>query len=118
MPRNDEERAHVGAWFLLKHVVGHVQGRWRRHLDPGIRRDAWKGKEDATLVSLYEQYGSQWSTIAKAIPGRTAQQCRARWGRCCISSKTISSRLSKALAGVGKRPMMLRFAGMLAGGSK
>ena len=24
-------------------------GRWRRHLDPAIRRDAWTAKEDASL---------------------------------------------------------------------
>ena len=53
-------------------------GRWRRHLDPTIRRDSWAPQEDQSLLDLYQQYGSQWSQIALAIPGRTAQQCRAR----------------------------------------
>ena len=53
-------------------------GRWRRHLDPTIRRDSWAPHEDQALVDLYQQFGSQWSQIALAIPGRTAQQCRAR----------------------------------------
>ncbi|KAK9846618.1 hypothetical protein WJX81_007698 [Elliptochloris bilobata] len=54
-------------------------GRWRRHLDPAIRRDAWTTREDAALQTLYTRHGHQWASIAKAIPGRTAQQCRARW---------------------------------------
>ena len=53
-------------------------GRWRRHLDPSIRRDSWAPQEDQALHELYQQYGSQWSQISLGIPGRTAQQCRAR----------------------------------------
>ena len=63
-------------WIRSK--AWHLQGRWRRHLDPGIKRDAWKAREDSALMALYDQFGSQWSSISKAIPGRTAQQCRAR----------------------------------------
>ena len=55
-----------------------MQGRWRRHLDPSINRDTWKAKEDTKLLDLYEQHGCQWAVIAKQIPGRTAQQTRAR----------------------------------------
>eukprot|EP00951_Prasinocladus_malaysianus_P014405 scaffold109615_cov50-Prasinocladus_malaysianus.AAC.3 len=54
-------------------------GRWRRHLDPDIRRDSWRPAEDAQLKKLHKQYGSQWSLISKQIEGRTAQQCRARF---------------------------------------
>ncbi|KAK9867627.1 hypothetical protein WJX84_006104 [Apatococcus fuscideae] len=54
-------------------------GRWRRHLDPSIRREAWGANEDALLVRMYAEFGSQWSRISKAVAGRTAQQCRARW---------------------------------------
>lgn len=28
-------------------------GRWRRHLDPAIRRDAWTAKEDASLQARH-----------------------------------------------------------------
>ena len=51
-----------------------------RNVCAGIRREAWKPREDTALAMLYEQWGSQWSAIAKGIPGRTAQQCRARCG--------------------------------------
>ena len=30
-------------------------------------------------MALVEVHGNQWSSIAKHIPGRTSQQCRARW---------------------------------------
>eukprot|EP00232_Nephroselmis_pyriformis_P000357 CAMPEP_0182912944 /NCGR_PEP_ID=MMETSP0034_2-20130328/37778_1 /TAXON_ID=156128 /ORGANISM="Nephroselmis pyriformis, Strain CCMP717" /LENGTH=296 /DNA_ID=CAMNT_0025049641 /DNA_START=304 /DNA_END=1190 /DNA_ORIENTATION=+ len=54
-------------------------GRWRRHLDPDIKRDQWEAQEDSGLRKLVREYGSQWSKIAKELTGRTAQQCRARW---------------------------------------
>ena len=54
-------------------------GRWRRHLDPSIKRGSWKVPEDAKLTVLYSQYGSQWARICTHVRGRTAQQCRARW---------------------------------------
>ena len=53
-------------------------GRWKRHLDPSITREAWTEAEDSTLHKQYVVYGSQWSSIARSLPGRTAQQCRAR----------------------------------------
>ena len=53
-------------------------GRWKRHLDPTITREAWTDEEDAMLHEQYLVHGSQWSSIARSLPGRTAQQCRAR----------------------------------------
>lgn len=32
-------------------------GRWRRHLDPSIRRDSWQLAEDEQLRELYAEYG-------------------------------------------------------------
>ena len=54
-------------------------GRWRRHLDPSIRRDGWSSGEDATLTALVTSLGSRWAAVSRAFDGRTAQQCRARW---------------------------------------
>ena len=54
-------------------------GRWRRHLDPSVKKDAWTGAEDDKLMRLHDTLGPRWSNISKMLTGRTAQQCRARW---------------------------------------
>jgi Myb-like DNA-binding domain len=43
-------------------------------------RAPWSGAEDGALGGLVARHGSQWSRISRAFRGRTAQQCRARWG--------------------------------------
>ncbi|EEH59189.1 uncharacterized protein MICPUCDRAFT_9060, partial [Micromonas pusilla CCMP1545] len=42
-------------------------GRWRRHLDPKVKRDAWSTKEDRALAELKHQHGTNWSSIAKSL---------------------------------------------------
>lgn len=74
----------IGKWAeIARHMQGRTDqqcmGRWRRHLDPAIKRDSWASEEDQRLRSLYQQYGTSWSRISKALKGRTSQQCRARW---------------------------------------
>jgi hypothetical protein len=54
-------------------------GRWRRHLDPTVKKDAWNDTEDHELMRLHDKLGPRWSNISKMLTGRTAQQCRARW---------------------------------------
>lgn len=54
-------------------------GRWRRHLDPSVKKDAWAVAEDNQLMTLHDTLGPRWSNISKMLTGRTAQQCRARW---------------------------------------
>lgn len=61
-------------------------GRWRRHLDPNIRKCQWQAHEDELLKNQYEALGPQWSNISKFLQGRTAQQCRARWFQLCPAS--------------------------------
>ena len=65
-------------------------GRWRRHLDPNIRKCQWLPAEDALLKAKYDEHGPQWSHISKFLDGRTAQQCRARWFQ--ISPLTFEGR--------------------------
>ncbi|GIL70791.1 hypothetical protein Vretifemale_1352, partial [Volvox reticuliferus] len=74
----------VGKWATVaRHLPGRTDqqcmGRWRRHLDPNIRKDAWTVEEDARLHELYEEHGTAWSMIARRIANRTPQQCRGRW---------------------------------------
>lgn len=68
--------AHVGAQGRTDQQC---MGRWKRHLDPTITREAWTDEEDAKLHDQFLVHGSQWSSIARSLPGRTAQQCRARY---------------------------------------
>jgi hypothetical protein len=56
--------------------------RWRHRVNPGIRREPWSAAEDAALSSLVARLGAAWAEIARAMPGRTDQQCAGRWRRC------------------------------------
>jgi Myb-like DNA-binding domain len=66
-------------------------GRWRRHLDPNIRKCQWQAEEDDRLKQLYTEFGPQWSNISKRLQGRTAQQCRARWFQLCPSAESAAA---------------------------
>ena len=71
-------------WAMIAREMGgrtdqQCMGRWRRHLDPTVTRGAWAREEDELLCGLYDEYGPRWSFICQSVPGRTAQQCRARW---------------------------------------
>ncbi|GFR43887.1 hypothetical protein Agub_g5016 [Astrephomene gubernaculifera] len=90
----------VGKWAsVARHLPGRTDqqcmGRWRRHLDPNIRKDAWTAEEDAELQALYDEYGPSWSCIAKRITNRTPQQCRGRW---CILSGCSKSKAAPSTA--------------------
>lgn len=52
--------------------------RWFNFLDPSIKIGGWTAKEDGTLRSLYQQFGSRWSKIAKHLAGRTADRAKQR----------------------------------------
>jgi hypothetical protein len=53
--------------------------RWKNYLDPKLNKEVWTAKEDDLLMGKYEEYGSQWSLIAKFYPSRTDVNCKNRW---------------------------------------
>ncbi len=54
--------------------------RWRKVLDPTIKKGPWTAVEDQLILQGIEQHGEgKWSAIAKLIPGRLGKQCRERW---------------------------------------
>ncbi|CAK8992774.1 Transcription factor MYB3R-2 (Myb-related protein MYB3R-2) (OsMYB3R-2) [Durusdinium trenchii] len=61
----------------------HVQclQRWRKVLQPGLRKGAWTEEEDSMLkdIVLKSNQTPSWGIVADSIPGRTAKQCRERW---------------------------------------
>lgn len=100
---------HGNAWAeISRQLEGRTDqqcmGRWRRHLDPVIKRESWAAPEDAALTSLHARHGSQWSAIAKSINGRTAQQCRAR---CAASFLSFSLQLISSVPFIFRPPLPL-----------
>mmetsp|Transcript_6633 Transcript_6633/g.24617 ORF Transcript_6633/g.24617 Transcript_6633/m.24617 type:complete len:437 (+) Transcript_6633:145-1455(+) len=80
---------------IARHMDGRTDqqcmGRWRRHLDPTVKKESWSPEEDKELQRLRLSLGSAWATISTHIVGRTAQQCRARWFQ-LKSHKTTTAR--------------------------
>jgi hypothetical protein len=54
--------------------------RWRRSLDPAIRRDKWLPKEDASLTLAVQRHGERaWMKVSNDVKTRCDVQCRGRW---------------------------------------
>lgn len=59
--------------------------RWRKVLQPGLKKGKWSLEEDSTLMRLVKESIDKgvspvrWPKIANKIPGRTSKQCRERW---------------------------------------
>ncbi|KAL0091100.1 Homeodomain-like protein [Phycomyces blakesleeanus] len=74
-----------GNWQQVAATMGKKSGqqclqRWRKSIDPAIRRTRWTRDEDVALKSAVVLYGEgHWAKICLHIPGRTDMQCRERW---------------------------------------
>ncbi|KAI7868311.1 hypothetical protein BDF14DRAFT_1795237 [Spinellus fusiger] len=72
-------------WQQVALVMGQRSGqqclqRWKKSIDPAIRRSRWTGDEDKALLGATRLYGEgNWSKISLHIPGRTDMQCRERY---------------------------------------
>ncbi len=71
---------HGEKWAeIAKKMLGrtdvHCRNRYKRTLNPAIKRGKWTEKEDEQLQNLVDQYGEKWAKIAKEMPGRTDMQC-------------------------------------------
>ena len=55
--------------------------RWFKVLDPKLEKGPWTDEEDARLVELVEQRGTnKWAEVSAFFPGRIGKQLRERWG--------------------------------------
>ena len=43
--------------------------RWCHHLDPRIVKGKWTAEEDQTIVSMHQEMGNKWATIAQVGVG-------------------------------------------------
>jgi hypothetical protein len=55
--------------------------RWTGTLDPAIGKivGKWTPEEDTKLAEAVKKHGTDWVAVAAMVPGRTNDQCRARW---------------------------------------
>jgi hypothetical protein len=63
------------------------RSRWAENLEPNTnnaiqRRGKWTAEEDGKLFVAVTKYGKDWVAVAVLVPGRTSEQCRARWASC------------------------------------
>eukprot|EP00935_MAST-01C_sp_MAST-1C-sp1_P001915 g1915.t1 len=72
-------------WKSIAEMIpgrNHIQciQRWKKVLDPSLRKGTWTKEEDESLRQAKATCTStNWSQIAAAIPGRCGKQCRERW---------------------------------------
>ncbi|KIK08551.1 hypothetical protein K443DRAFT_672566 [Laccaria amethystina LaAM-08-1] len=87
----------IDNWNLVaRHVSEHATGvqcqtRYRKSLDPSIKRGAWTQAEDERLRKAVAAYGNAWMKVAEAMPGRTNDQCHERWTEKLNLSSTAMS---------------------------
>jgi len=82
------EKHGAKSWKVIAESVPgmtHVQclQRWKKVLQPGLKKGPWAREEDEILMTKAMESQGQgpisWVAIAESIPGRTAKQCRERW---------------------------------------
>lgn len=70
---------------VAEHVPGktHLQclQRWKKVLQPGLKKGAWTKEEDEALLASVKSLGDYpaWVKVAESVPGRSPKQCRERW---------------------------------------
>uniref|UniRef100_A0A7N0SZP1 Uncharacterized protein n=1 Tax=Kalanchoe fedtschenkoi TaxID=63787 RepID=A0A7N0SZP1_KALFE len=76
-------RNGVGRWGLIAGELDRTSKscrlRWCNQLSPDIYHGPFTRKEDEIIISMYEERGSKWSQIAKALERRTDNQVKNRW---------------------------------------
>lgn len=61
--------------------------RWRNFLDPNLIHGQYTAMEDNILLTMHQQVGNKWATIARAaLPRRTAGSLKNRYNTLCRHS--------------------------------
>jgi len=77
-------RKYGKSWSKISKILGtrngkQIRDRFINILDPEIRKGRFTEEEDMKLISLFQQHGSKWATIAKFYPNRTADMVKNRF---------------------------------------
>ncbi|CAH8277595.1 unnamed protein product [Arabidopsis lyrata] len=83
------------------------RSRWFNHLDPRIRNDAFSDEEEKLLIKAYNEWGCQWSRIARLFRGRTDRQMQKLWRKVMKKLKKTSTSIHELIAN-DKREGFLR----------
>ena len=71
-------------WNKIAEIVGTRSGkqcreRWLTKIDPDINSKPQTPAEDEKLIVLHEDYGNNWTAIAKHFKGKTFLSVKNRW---------------------------------------
>ncbi|KAK9695632.1 hypothetical protein K7432_012858 [Basidiobolus ranarum] len=75
---------HGEDWEMIRkefpnYSLNQVRRIWQEELAPEVKKGVWTITEDKILRELVSKMPNRWAEISKAIPGRTAAQCRTWW---------------------------------------
>eukprot|EP00980_Cylindrotheca_fusiformis_P011928 scaffold2830_cov131-Cylindrotheca_fusiformis.AAC.49 len=53
--------------------------RWQNHLRPNIKKGNWSREEEEMIISLYQTFPNEWSSISKIMKNRTDNDIKNKW---------------------------------------
>jgi len=67
------------AYYIPGHSKSQVFNRWAYSLNPSIKRGRFTKEENILMVAAVRRYGTDFSRVARFLPGRTSTQIRERY---------------------------------------